>query len=106
MSVISKYTTFDEFLNKTYNEFLNKTYDVNKIYMDTELNTCIIFEHVPNYCKAPCKHIVNGIQCNGTPIRVKSISNPNGEGHIICSLPSEYEYKNRFIPIKSSNNRW
>ena len=90
----------------TFEEFLNTTYDVNKVYMDTTLKTYIIFEHVPNYCKAPCKHTINGLQCNGTPIRIKNAYNTKSKGHIICSLPSDDEYKNRFIETKSSNNRW
>jgi hypothetical protein len=93
------YTTFDEFLKATY--------DVNAVYMDMLSGDQIIFQYVPGYCNPPCKHIINGIRCNGTPVKINKISKSENFENIICSFPSRSdEYENRFIPIKSSNNRW
>ena len=54
MSVISKYVTFDEFLNATY--------DVNAVYIDTLSGNLITFKHMPGYCKDPCNHTINKIK--------------------------------------------
>ena len=91
----------------TFDEFLNETYDVNAVYIDTLSGDQITFEHVPGYCEDPCKHVINGIKCNGTPVKINVINRPEKFGPMLCSFPSRSDkYKNRFIPIKSSNNRW